>query len=777
MAVKYTMPFKARDNKQWRVDIEDSIYAVVPFVSTLTENIMPFIDGNLLIKKNGIDQSPTLNSSGSATFNFQAGEAYTIIAFCENNGPADAKLKLTVSKDGVVIFNAQTPALAGAQLVKTGIAQLGSVYTVQVSTLVTSIPVTPIDIPDNTLLQPPITIRGVEGQAVALEYSSEKADDPYSPFVLSKLYINAYNQNNIDIGELQQVPDRTFTVKLYREGILKWSGYLLTDDIEYPLLTAPTNIKFSATDGLSLLDDIDYQHNDLQGVTSAYSRCPMNYFRQILFANLGIALPIRWTNLITCSAFPNEDVFTGSVEWSTDNQGFYSYQSGRDGEDPGEIKKCGEILRGMLEAFQCRIYQDAGRWVIRRVNNTVTGDVVYKQIAGDLGIMQVINGSENLLAKIGRTGYPFINGNAKITSRAGLKSYTVTYEANVRENIVPNGNMDISAGGKPLYWGTDDIQLTVENGPSLDGRSGFSAKLRNYSGLLTKKFTLVPVEGSLVNGLPIDTYTQVKTIDFGFLFSPLVGFPVTEEGTINWSTQPLQIQVIYRTGGQTYYLNEFGFWQLTLTNIPIIIEGLKNGEIAKVRFDKFRGVIMPKPSPPLQAGDTSDIQFVFFVKPLMQYYLDNISVEIPEGNDVYESSLESSRNTLSEDKAITISSSYGGYMLSNFMRAWDKSDSECFFRDALIYEGPLTGLTANAIMRFRYKASKIFNGSAYLLNENWNFDKIYLIDSMDSRKFLPINATYNVEKCEVNLIAMECRNDNVIFTEKYYSSNDKQLSN
>lgn len=610
-------------------------------------------------------------------------------------------------------------------------------------------------------------------------YDPEETDNPFSVFIPSTLSFTVYNQNNLNIKELQLVEDGEFVVKYYENGALRWQGFLITDKIQRKLKNAPSQLDLSAVCGLSLLSDIPYVHSDLPG-----GRCVINYARQILFANLGIALPIRWTNTLECDAFPGEDVFSGSVRWSADGQGFYSYNS--DNAD-GQVKSCGEILKGLLQAFQCRIYQANGKWIIRRINDIVNGSFSYKQISGSLIDFSIQSGTENVLKLIGRTGSRFVYEDAVITTVKGIKSSQVIYNANVRENILPNGSQDyiVETPGsldKPLYWGFyEDPFLGGSATPStpLDGRDG------GYSMLITKTvagspaiYTPVVVGGSFGNnGIPIDTNKIVKKLSLGFTFSLISGFDTDGSGLVIWTGNPLKIKVIFKLALNTYYLNESGFWQLTETTISIVVPGLKLGEVAKVDFDRFQGIIMPTENIQPSPGYLSEISYGIQVENNQRFYVDNIYIRIDEGNDVYESTYEASKNKALDNRELQISSSYSGYMSSNFMSSWYRSDDEFQYSDGFFYAGSLTGMTANAIMRFRYKASEVFNGSILVRGETWSFDQIYLIDNFGTEKFLPLNAKYNIEDCAVTLVACECRNDQIELTEKYYSSNDKPLSN
>lgn len=632
----------------------------------------------------------------------------------------------------------------------------------------------------------PIAVRGVSETSTELDYDGDNADDPFNPLIKSTLILNIYNQAQIDINELQQAGDKDFSVKSFRNGQLYWAGFLKPEDIQWNFLTPPQVLTITFMCGLAMLDDIPYVHQNLMGTTGSLSRCPMNYIRQILYVNLGIKLPIRWTNSLECTAFL-DDFMTGQTQWSPFNEGFYTYQQGVTGTDQGPSQSCGYILAGFLQATQSRIYQAKGKWIIRRVNEVIAGSgIPYKEIPATLGMMTVVHSTENVFQHIGRSGYRFVSENAVLTVVQGIKSFKSTYAANIRNNIIPNGNFDILnanltvaevlSGNILLYWGSYDTNILVNSVSSLDGQAGFAAELVNVTG--EGAFTMVSDAGTLgKNGLPMNMLTLVKIINFGFMFSAVSGFPVDDAGEIDWSTQPLQFKMIINQGINQYFLNEFGTWSTTEAWIPIVIDSLEPGDIAQVNFDKFQGVKIPAPASQPIAGDTCDLQIIWRVKAGQTYVLDNVQITIDNANDVYEVFNDASKNTSTDEISLNISSSFGGYMVSNFMTSALKSGDQCAFNDGLLYSGTLTGVNSQAVMRFRYKSSQVLNTDIYTKNGNWSFDEIYTVDTLLGKKFLPLNAKYYPEKCITNIVAIEARNDEVTLRESFYSSNDQQGSN
>lgn len=643
-----------------------------------------------------------------------------------------------------------------------------------------------VDISTSAFSGAPYTLTGQGGQAFILDRSPDSADDPFSPYIKSTGTINVYDENHvIDLPELQNAQDKDFVATVYRNSLLYWIGYVIPDGIQNPMKSIP-QISLSCTDGLSLLENMPYSHNNLPGLTSTPTRCPMNYIRQILFStnNLGLPLPISWTNNLINTAFSSDpDVLTGQVTWSALGEGFVSFQTPTP-TSPGTgyvYKTCDYILQGILKSMQCRIVQDGGQWVIRRINDIVTGSITNKSIAGNLGIMTLTTSTVNINKTIGATGYKFINEDQLTTVKHGVKTCRTTYNANVRENILPNGNQDLvnTFFTSPFYWGINDGSgdETFQSVGAIDGRGGAATDLINPSGGLTAGFILVD-NSNVAAFLPINSYTLIKRIQFGFVFSPVNGFPYNATtGIIDFSSNPMQLEIIYKKGTDILYLDEFAIWRNTNTFIPIKIDGLKINDIVSVDFNRNNSIIIPIPANDPIPGDNCSITVQFIVKDGQRYTIDYIYFTTDANNDVYESTYASGKNTDIDERTLEISSSFGGYFVSNYMTHWSKSGDEFYFQDSSFYTGSLTGLTSNAIMRFMYKSSVIYNGSMYVGSSIYSFDELYSIDTL-SGKYLPLNSSYNTETCIVSgLVAIECRNDVISLTEKHFGSNDSQLSN
>lgn len=614
----------------------------------------------------------------------------------------------------------------------------------------------------------PILLRTEESNACVISYDCP--DDPYTPIVNSNATFNFYqtDQSPLDILELQKSQYKDFVASFYIEDALKWIGFIDPSGIQRIFQSPPYVVSITAVDGLMLLEGVDYTHDNLTG-----GRIILNYLRQILFdeANLGIPLPIRWVNTLVNEEYPLEDdVFSGSVEWSPRGEGFTDYN--------GNVKSCLHILEEIIRSMQCRIYQAEGRWMIERINDMVTGEYIYRETPGvltglDITTSGIQYGIKTVGSNSGGFDYSFIEEDAVQTVLPGLKRVITTYDQDQRDNILPNGSMDLVSTffNAPLYWQMTGAvgTSTFESVPSIYDDRGSAVKITsdNNSG---KYFELVGV-------LPIDSDVLYETMTIGFKFLPVSGFPVDGDGFIIWASgERFLYHVTFQDNdGVTWYLNEFGFWTDAFTLITIHVDNLKLGDVAQVDFNKFQNIPLIIPANvPIERETPPSIKISFSFPATCVVILDDVYVKVESNSDVYRASVPDSKNSGVEEYTLKISSSHNGFYVSNYMTGYDKSGLEKFFSDSR-YTGTLTAMNSHAILRNRYLPSLMMDLSIYA--SSWRYGEIYNIQTLAGINFLPLKASWNTETNTTTLTCLEVRNDDVDLLVEQYGKNDDIGSN
>lgn len=765
-----------------------------------------------------------------------------------------------------------------------------------------------VDISTAAYAGDPIPVRGFADNACVIEYDGG-VDDPFdNPVVSSKVNMQLINQGELDMDELQNAGDRDFVVEVYRDNVLKWKGYLVTDNIQQPLLSTPYVVQLSAIDGLNMLEGITYTHNNL--ITESIgiaNRAPLNYLRQCLFAssNLGLMLPIRWH--VGLQALTTEDdAIAGMMAWSPYGDGFVAgYYVDELGQRQAIYQNCRYIVEGLVKAFGCRIFQADGAWHVMRTTDIIGGSFTYNECDATLGLPTITQHTVDITRTVSGRGqggdYEFIREDALLTVKPALGLVDVEYDSDRRENILPNGGLDLWPLGAPLYWGfTDnpDDAPFYEQFESLTGQPGQAIQLTN-DGSAT-----ADAEFTFTGGLPLDANLLFKRMTFGFTFmASQYGFSYDANEIIDWSNNPLKISVMYTLpaegGPRNYFLNEFGYWQFEgrgldlgvfFVNVEteliapevyrhsIIFEGTPNvGDVivvgirpdpgdphqefsftvtlaeegnlqaalealsAAISVGRISGktVIMDTPTRgrirfldviyygkptgrTYKSGATQAYEYIFphidnlaindvasvvfsgkggnneilipdpglldgqqdpavgklyvrfYVKPGQRYALDEIWVRTEDNNDVYRVNSPVPGNNTSQRITMGISSSFSGFMVSNLMRSYSQSNEDFLWTDGTT-EASLTEHYARAVMRWRYKPSRIFNGTINTRTKDWSFMEIYSFSGLTGN-FLPLKCRYNTERCEADIVAMEGRNDGTITSVEHYSSNNMPLS-
>ncbi|GEM_PF-2993375 len=410
-----------------------------------------------------------------------------------------------------------------------------------------------------------IELTGVGRSFCQLDYGSSN-EDPYEEIISSSLTIQLYNRNDqIDIRELQLLGDQDGRIVLYRNNILEWTGFILPDGIQRIISGGPYVVSITATDGLMLLDNKPFS-----GVTNwplptgMNVRCPLAFVRYVLFGsrNLNTTLPIRWTSEVN-SVIYSDDGFAGQTGWGSLGEGWTDLNS--------RPKSCMYILRGLLSAFQMRIFQSGGKWIIQRVNDVLSGEYSWKEISteyGPLSIPVLTSGISNSLL-----AHQFVNENQTMLIKPSLSKMEVKYDHAQAENNLPNGGFEKTGSiGGILNWHFfsnpfNRAEAKVYEDGTINNREGNSLDL-SYP--LPSTPTNDYAEYSIIGSLPVDSNLLFKRFLLGFIFMPVKGFPYwttgEKEGFIDFDSKVFQIKVQYINSNSEglpveYCLNEFGFWQ------------------------------------------------------------------------------------------------------------------------------------------------------------------------------------------------------------------------
>jgi hypothetical protein len=704
-----------------------------------------------------------------------------------------------------------------------------------------------IDIPGYT--GDPIFVNGKADEAGIMSFDGTTDEVWESPIVNTNMLTTMVSRGQIDVRELQRAKDRQFRYFLYREDVLKFSGYLIVDNMQRVFNAPPFDVQISATCGLNLLSGIPYVGFGGEIGT----RIPLNYLRRVLMSTvlLGVDIPIRWSMRLR----NNNPLITGdpmtSLIWGSTGESYADYGT--------QAKYCDYIIEGICKALQCRIFQADGAWWVLDIMEHMKDVIDYAECANSYGEPDITYHTRTLKKTIG-IDYGFAKEDSLFLIKPALSGVQVKYEQDQNDNIIYNGSLDLwSIGVFPLHW-AKDANVNFNSLNAITQRQGKAIELWLASGNIGAF--------KMEQSLPIESHLLYTTLSWGFSVLPLSGFNTDINGFIDWAQNPFKVSIRYtilENGSPVdYFLNEFGYWWnqntaranqeirqgynsgnyfigfnkdrnffpgdvvnvqfirngsletyefifdevtpyidglnrvndgipdttfVTTTlgqnivinstptnplnvssikktpdsveNIRITVANLKLNDVANVEFNGRMEVKIPDPGI-INASTNAAVgklMMEFKVTGAQHFVLDEIWMSVNSNSDIYKATLNDSAKV--EEYSLKISSSFSGFYYSNFMRTWGKSNEDYLFKDTDGYVGSLTAQYARSIMKFRNMPLDIFNGTINTRGYDWSFLDNYDIVETDGR-FIPLTPTYNTERNEVNLIAIEARNDSDI---------------
>jgi len=111
-----------------------------------------------------------------------------------------------------------------------------------------------IDDPDHT---GDYTLLKATGNPLNISYDNE-SDDVFDPMRPSRARFEVYSETNFALLDLYSVEDMHYPVNIYCNEALYWTGYIETQNYEEVYEPVPYAVSITATDGLSILENILY---------------------------------------------------------------------------------------------------------------------------------------------------------------------------------------------------------------------------------------------------------------------------------------------------------------------------------------------------------------------------------------------------------------------------------------------------------------------------------------------------------------------------------------
>lgn len=429
-----------------------------------------------------------------------------------------------------------------------------------------------------------------------LSWEGNSDDDIFKTHVIPSSISIGVVSTGLDFDTLFYINDTSFKTRVYRAGELYWSGYLISDGVQEIDSGVPFDVTLTAVDGLAFLDNTPLVWNNytngrinIGGVLNA-QRAPINAFRVALYesANLNNPLPIRWNSSLKNDSKSSSDMIAGLTVINP----------------RGELSQTEKTnywwLENLCKSAQSWLYQRNGRWYINRYFDTYGYEITTNTTSEQTPSNVLVNDLTELQASdtLNESWYWF--------GKKPLGSVEVLYQStrDANNNIVPNGDFSITSLGSILYW---EFTENPSGGAFYDI---YETSITESGG--NSVDLIYPTDSSTPTNRAVFSFNNYTSVDADKLFRdfllsftvmPLNGFVRnTSTNIINWDNKPLKIKVEFLTGGKSFYLNEFGFWQRVPLTGNFLEMSASNLNSKSIKFT-FTGVPM--------AGNVINFQFKY----------------------------------------------------------------------------------------------------------------------------------------------------------------------
>jgi hypothetical protein len=384
------------------------------------------------------------------------------------------------------------------------------------------------------------------GNPVQINYTSS-SENKFEIIRGSECILNFYSEYDSQFEEIMIADKNEFLIQVWKNDSLHWQGYVIQDNYAEPFLAAPYLISLRATDGLGDLKLMDYADKNgniyLQDLT--FAEAILNCLRTLQNA----------TQLVT-----SNDVFESRIDrLNTSNESFNQLTVNSFIFLKSELNamKCDEVLKMILDLFQCYIYYKKGKYYIERISYKLSESLIRRtyniNFNGDQEISNVVS-TESIRSQISRGGaLRFINGDQSISYVPAFNKVVSNSDVVDPANLVANnyfrfwnsdstlpynwlksGTLDIvkknySRSGSALQINTkaEDNQISFSTNQLKPTRTAFQGALTEADSLSIKLASIGNVRFMVKCTTPVTTYylkcsgyTESQELKYDAWFAP-----------------------------------------------------------------------------------------------------------------------------------------------------------------------------------------------------------------------------------------------------------------
>jgi hypothetical protein len=279
-----------------------------------------------------------------------------------------------------------------------------------------------------------------------------KSDDIYESIYASQLSVimditdDVNNQPNF-----VTLNDRKYLVKLKIDGTVIWTGWALSDNVQYLFTTGRKQLRFDAIDGLGILDYFPYPF--VEGGMQ-YKFSPIKTLDFITNCLNQIAFPDGLNVYTVCSYY--SQYMNDRADNTYDepfNQSYLRPNYFLNSDDT--YQTCLEVLSKIVKSFGCRLYQANNKWNIVAINEMASTSYYYTEYIynGTLSSSGTASITSTIEPYVDNTsGMYFVDNSQVKIFKKGYNNFIENYTLEYSPNYIANNNLKLQSSGVPILW-------------------------------------------------------------------------------------------------------------------------------------------------------------------------------------------------------------------------------------------------------------------------------------------------------------------------------------
>ena len=291
------------------------------------------------------------------------------------------------------------------------------------------------------------------GVNIELQYIP-KSDDIFEPIYASQLsVIMDVTSDENNLPNFVTLNDRKYLVKLKINNVVQWTGWALSDNVQYMFTTGRKELKFDAIDGLGILDYFPYPFTETN-VVSKFT--PIKILAFLTNSLTQIGFPSGLNVYTVCSYYSqymddrNDHTYDEPFNQSYLRPNYFL-------NSDGTYQTCLEVLSKILKSFGCRIYQANNKWNIVAINEMASNSYFYTEYTyngtlSDYGVASITNTIQPYTSNT--SGLYFVDNSQLKIFKKGYNNFVQNYNLEYSLNYIVNNNLKTQVSGVPVLWQT-----------------------------------------------------------------------------------------------------------------------------------------------------------------------------------------------------------------------------------------------------------------------------------------------------------------------------------